>query len=98
MFWKLKKSHVDPDSAWKRQNQEQHDNPVYRYVNLQKQGRLVEVYQQHGAAAVETVVRQELQSFVYDAGRGRIVTNIEYLKWKYCDKTGKKVSLLGTFN
>ena len=30
MFWKSGKRQVDADSAWKRQNEKQHDNPVYR--------------------------------------------------------------------
>lgn len=92
MFWKLGKSRVDPDSAWKLQNQEQQDNPVYRYVNLQKEGRLIEVYNQHGPAAVETVVRHELESFLYDGGKGKTVTKIEFIKWKYRCLTKTNVS------
>ena len=83
---------MDPDSAWKLQNQEQKENPVYRFVNLQKQGRLVEVYQNEGPSATEAVIRCELQPFLYDYGRGREITKVEYAKWKLSSMTKLNVS------
>jgi len=86
------KSRVDPESAWKLQNQEQKENPTYRFVNLQKQGRLVEVYNKHGPGACEAMIRHELQSFLYDGGKGKVITKIEYIKWKLSNLTKLNVS------
>ena len=82
MFWKARRNRPDPDSAWKLQNEEQKENRLYRYINLQKEGRLVEVYEKEGLEALERVVRLELTSFLYSAGHGKTVTKIEYVKWR----------------
>ena len=92
MFWKSTKGRIDPESAWKLQNQEQKENATYRFINLQKQGRLVEVYTQQGPAACEAVIRSELQSFLYDSGKGKVITKTEYVKWKFGNLTKLNVS------
>lgn len=87
MFWKARTSTVHPDAAWKLQNQGPKDNPVYRFVNFQKKGRLIEVYESQGAAAAESVIRDEMQCYLYDHGKGKLVTKIEYIRWKYSKVT-----------
>jgi hypothetical protein len=91
MFLK-KKTQVDPDSAWKLQNEEQKNNPIYTFVNLQQQGKLIEVYDREGPAATETLIRHELQSFLYNGGKGQVITKLEYVKWKFRKMTVSSVS------
>jgi hypothetical protein len=93
MFWK--RGNVDVDAAWKQQNREQHDNPLYRYINLDKGGRLVEVYVERGAEACEHLIATELEPFLYNAGKGRIVHKIDYLRWR--NKVEAKMSVSQCF-
>jgi len=81
-FWRSKKGRVDPDKAWQRQNDEQQHNVLYRYVNLQRQGRLVEVYNTCGLEALKAVIRDELGAFLYNDGKGKVVTKAEIISWK----------------
>lgn len=90
---------VDPDSAWKLQNEAQKKNPIYAFVNLQKQGKLIEVYDRDGPAAAEALIRNELQSFLYSGGKGQVITKLEYVKWKFrkmaVSSVSSKINLFG---
>lgn len=72
----------DPDSAWKLQNREQKENPVYQYINLQQQGKLVDVYSESGEEGVEKLISNEIEPFLYNNGNGKIVSKVEFLRWK----------------
>lgn len=72
----------DPDSAWKLQNKEQKENPVYKYINLQQQGRLVDVYRESGEEGVERLIHGEMRRFLYNDGNGKVVSKVEYIRWK----------------
>lgn len=77
-----RKKLTDPDSAWKLQNKEQKENPVYKYINLQQQGRLVDVYRENGEEGVENLIHREIKRFLYNDGNGKIVSKVEYIRWK----------------
>jgi len=49
--------------------------PLYAYINLNKEGRLVDVYKDGGKQALEKVIRSEVKPFLYNDGRGRVVKN-----------------------
>ena len=80
MFWKRK--NLDPDAAWKQQNREQQDNPLYRYINLDKGGKLVDTYVDYGPEATEHLIATELEPFLYNQGKGQMVRKIDYLRWR----------------
>ena len=80
VFWRKKKA--DPDSAWKLQNKEQKQNPLYKYINLQKGGRLVDVYVDQGEHGLEKVIREEIEPFLYNGGKGKRVSKVEMIRWK----------------
>ena len=79
MFWKKKQ---DPDSAWKLQNKEQKENPCYRFINLQKEGTLVDVFEQQGPLALEKMIQKDLEPFLYNSGKGSLLTKIEQIRWR----------------
>jgi len=81
-FWRSRKSRVDPDKAWQRQNHEQHHNVLYQYINLQRQGRLVEVYRTYGLEDLKDVIRDEIGPFLYNDGKGKLVSKAEISKSK----------------
>jgi len=72
MAW-WRKSRVDPDHAWQHQNNEQHHNVLYKYINLQRQGRLIDVYNGQGLDALNAIIRDELGVFLYNDGKGKLV-------------------------
>ena len=67
---------MDPDHAWQRQNDEQQDNVLYEYVNLQRQGRLIDVYNSRGLDALNALVVDELGAFLYNDGNGELVGEV----------------------
>jgi len=85
-----KKTH-DPDSAWKLQNSDQRENQIYAYINLQQQGRLVDVYRDEGVDALERLIRSELKQFLYNEGQGRTICKPEFVRWR--DKIHSKMSV-----
>ena len=74
---------MDPDHAWQRQNDEQQNNVLYQYVNLQRQGRLIDVYNGQGLEALDALIVDELAAFLYDDGMGQLVSNVQY-KAEHC--------------
>lgn len=80
MFWKKKKE--DSDSAWKLQNKEQKENPCYRFINLQKEGILVQVFEQEGHHALEKLLQKELEPCLYNGGQGGTISKIDHIRWK----------------
>ena len=72
----------DDQDGWKKQNKQQEANPLYKYVNLQKEGRLIDVYMEEGPEAVEALIRDELEPFLYNQGRGQLINKVNFIKWK----------------
>ena len=85
---------TDGDAGWKQQNKQQDTNVVYKFMNLQKGGTLIDAYnrEQNGLEAVRTIIRDELDSFMYGHGKGKVIRKIDFIKWKRRCKTDLKVS------
>ena len=80
MFWKKNKE--DAQSAWKVQNEEQNSNPCYRFINLQKGGLLVEVFEHQGPQALEETLQRKLEQCLYNHGAGGIIKKVDHIRWK----------------
>ncbi|XP_060075724.1 transient receptor potential cation channel subfamily V member 5-like [Ylistrum balloti] len=78
-----RKKESDPDSAWKRQNEEQEHNPMYKYVNFVDGGKLLAAYNTGGTAAVEKIAKTELPDFLFNDGEGRLLTKLDNIKWQH---------------
>lgn len=76
-----KKSSLDPDVAWKLQNKEMAENPMYDFVNLANGGRLIKAYEQHGPDRVKEIARTDMIHYLHNGGKGREVTRSDYLRW-----------------
>jgi len=74
-LWRSRR--VDPDNAWQRQNNEQQNNALYKFINLQRQGRLVDVYNRQGYEALNAVILNEFGAFLYNDGKGKLVSTAE---------------------
>ena len=75
-------SSSDPDGLWKQQNREQKENLLYRYVNLQKGGELVRIYETYGQKELEDFIRKEIQPLLYNEGKGKIIEKADFVRWK----------------
>lgn len=73
----------DPDSAWKKQLEEMEANPVYKFAKLNRGGTLIDAYRtKKGVTAVQEIARNEIQPFLYNGGKGDVITKLDYIKWK----------------
>ena len=78
---------TDSHGGWKQQNKQQDANVVYKYVNLQKGGKLVDAFNEEGSSgadleAVRKIIRDEMETFMYNHGKGKLVSKVEFIKWK----------------
>lgn len=80
MFWKKRKT--DAESAWKLQNKEQKTNPCYHFINLQKGGVLIDVFEQQGPLALEKVLQREVEPCLYNRGTGGIIRKVDNIRWQ----------------
>ena len=71
----------DPDSAWQAQNKEMERNPAYKFADLNKGGKLIEAYRRTGVVAVQEIARNEIQPYLYNGGKGGVITKLDYVKW-----------------
>lgn len=71
----------DPDSAWQEQNKEMERNAAYKFADLNKGGKLIEAYRKKGFTAVQEIARNEIQPFLYNGGKGGVITKLDYVKW-----------------
>ncbi|KAH9507473.1 hypothetical protein Btru_058187 [Bulinus truncatus] len=55
----------DKDDAWKQQNIEMPENPVYKFANLAKGGSLIDAYNEFGIQKVQEIARNEMSKFLY---------------------------------
>ena len=58
------------------------DCPLYRLANFKKGGLLVEAFTQGGSKAVEKMIKTQLTPYMYNKGRGELITRTEYLRSK----------------
>ncbi|XP_046356888.2 transient receptor potential cation channel subfamily V member 6-like [Haliotis rufescens] len=71
----------DPDSAWKQQNEESEENPMYKYITLNNKGTLIAAYNEGGPELVEEIARREIEPYLYNGGKGAMISKLEYIKW-----------------
>lgn len=48
-------------------------------------GDLIDAFQKGGQMAVETLIREQFGTFMYNNGKGQVINRAEYLRWKYMD-------------
>ena len=70
------------EDAWKQQNKAVEENPMYKYVNLDKGGRLIDAYIEGGAKEVRKIILEEMQSYLYNGGKGKTMTKVECIRWQ----------------
>ena len=74
---------ADLSVGWKQQSKQQAANTVYQFMNLQKSGKLVDVFlSDQGVAGVERLIREELDHYMYRSGKGKVVRKIDYVKYR----------------
>ena len=69
------------------------DCPLYKLANYKKGGLLVEAFTKGGSKAVEKMVKTQLSGFMYNKGRGELITRTEFLRWKYRNNKKDKISI-----
>ena len=84
---------ADPDSAWQEQNKEMERNPAYKFADLNRGGKLIEAYRKKGVTAVQEIARNEIQPFLYNGGKGDVITKLDYIKWKRRTEAKRTVCL-----
>lgn len=72
---------LDPDSAWKLQNKEMAENPMYKFADLARGGRLVKAYVDHGPDRVKEIARTEMVHYLYNGGKGDTISKVDYVRW-----------------
>ncbi|KAL4226497.1 hypothetical protein ACF0H5_014482 [Mactra antiquata] len=72
----------DPDSAWQEQNKEVERNPMYKFADLNRGGKLVEAYRKGGVVSVQEIARKEILPYLYNEGKGKTMEKIDYIKWQ----------------
>lgn len=50
-----------------------------------KGGDLIDAFQKGGQISVETLIREQFGTFMYNNGKGQVINRAEYLRWKYMD-------------
>lgn len=48
-------------------------------------GDLIDAFQAGGQIAVESLIREQFGTFMYNNGKGQMINRAEYLRWKYMD-------------
>jgi len=46
-------------------------------------GDLIRFFSKEGPRATEELLKEQIPLLLYQKGRGRVVTKLDYLKWKY---------------
>lgn len=78
----ISNKNVDPDTAWKAQNRDQKENILYRYVNLQKGGDIVKVYEKEGPAGLEKYLRREVEPLLFHEGLGEKICKSDWMRFQ----------------
>lgn len=72
---------IDPDSAWKNQNRDMAENPMYGFVDLSRGGELIKAYEDHGPERVKEIARTKMINYLYNEGKGHVISKVEYVNW-----------------
>lgn len=73
---------ADPDRLWKLENAEIEENALYKYLNNQNGGKLIDCYTEAGEEAVEKMLSSEIEPFLYNGGKGKVLTKLEFVQWR----------------
>ena len=87
---------MDPDSAWKLQNKEMAENPMYKFADLGRGGRLVKDYESHGPDRVKEIARTEMVHYLYNGGKGGTISKLDYIRW--CEVMKAKAMVSHSFH
>ena len=90
------KRSMDPDSAWKLQNKEMAENPMYKFADLGRGGRLVKDYESHGPDRVKEIARTEMVQYLYNGGKGGTISKLDYSRW--CEVMRAKAMVSHSFH
>ena len=90
------KRSMDPDSAWKLQNKEMAENPMYKFADLGRGGRLVKDYESHGPDRVKEIARTEMVHYLYNGGKGGTISKLDYIRW--CEVMKAKAMVSHSFH
>ena len=71
----------DDEDAWKAQGKAGGENPVYRLINLAKEGLLITLYEDEGPEVLQEYIRTHIGPMQYNNGKGHFLTKTEYLRW-----------------
>ncbi|XP_078596506.1 transient receptor potential cation channel subfamily V member 5-like isoform X1 [Branchiostoma floridae x Branchiostoma japonicum] len=72
----------DPDYAWRRQNEEELTNPLYKFVNLKREGELLTVFVNEGEAGLRRYCKEQLEPYLYNGGNGKRIDKEEFVLWE----------------
>jgi hypothetical protein len=65
---------------------------MYKYMDL-RGGKLVDTYTDHGAGAVKLMIREEVESFLYNGGKGGHLSKVDWIRWRSRLRARMEVSL-----
>ncbi|XP_041460454.1 transient receptor potential cation channel subfamily V member 5-like [Lytechinus variegatus] len=86
---------VDPDAEWRKQNAAADENEMYQLMYFNERGKLVEEYR-HVLAGHKTLedfrcyIRENVGKMLYNEGKGKTITQLEYARYKLIMFDGKK--------
>ncbi|OAF67790.1 hypothetical protein A3Q56_04484 [Intoshia linei] len=82
IFSKNKIHQLDNDSAWKQQNKDQEENKMYKLINLKQSGEFIKLYRNIPRECFEKYLLDEIQSYMYNNGKGGLLDNHHLLEWR----------------
>lgn len=88
-----RKEAEDKDSAWQEQNKEMECNPLYKFADLNRGGKLIDAYRKSGTVAVQEIARREIQPYLYNNGKGANISKLDYIKWQRSVQARKTVGI-----
>ncbi|XP_023240167.1 transient receptor potential cation channel subfamily V member 6-like [Centruroides sculpturatus] len=75
------------------------DNRLYKLIDYQKGGKLVDAYERGGSKEVECLAKKELKEYMCEDGEGMNLTYEYYNKWKHLnDDCQAVIQMEETFN
>ena len=73
----------DAANEWRRQNAAFDTNPMYQLVYFAGKGRLVEAYEQrNNDAEFREEIRKTVPEFLYNGGKGKLITRVEFARFR----------------
>lgn len=84
------------NNEWRRQTTAYDTNPMYQLIYMAGKGRLVEAYEKRDPRDSDAEFRKELRKavtgFVYNDGEGKLITKVEFARFRKHLGAGAKVS------